>query len=56
MIFWWSQTSSFVRVNKDMLGVSKDHANGNQFKVFELIEMFFIITLGTIMNVQILEL
>jgi hypothetical protein len=41
MIFWWSQTSSFVRLNKDMLGVSKDHANGNQFKVFELIEMFF---------------
>jgi hypothetical protein len=41
MIFWWSQISSFVGANKDMLGISKDHANGNQFKVFELIEMFF---------------
>jgi len=50
MIFWWSQISSFVGANKDMLGVSKNHANGNQYKVFELIEMFFIITLGTIMN------
>ncbi len=39
-----------------MLGVSKDHVDGNQFKVFELIEMFFIITLVTIMNVQTLEL
>lgn len=39
-----------------MLGVSKNHANGNQYKVFELIEMFFIITLGTIMNAWILKL
>lgn len=56
MIFWWSQITSFVRANKDMLSVSKDHVHGNQFKAFELIEMFFIITLVTIMNVRTLEL
>jgi hypothetical protein len=39
-----------------MLGVSKGHVDGNRSKVFELIEMFFIITLVTIMNVQTLEL
>ncbi len=53
--FCKAKNFNLVAPNQVMLGVSKGHDNGNQFKVSKIIKMFFTTTLMGRINVQALE-